>query len=259
MASNDSIYVQDTDNSINYPILEHITPPVFLDTIIMEKTIFWINQNQEIMMYNRSNEELTRLHETDGKPLSLAVDWVGRILYYSENINDTRSRVMALDLNGPDYKHYIDVILSSEYTIHNIKISPLTNSLYWLEFVDNKNRLYSSSMAIINKTEFFIGNLDDSDECNCHSFPEIGDSFSLDHSVSLNAPTLVFVDIDRQELISTDKNGCKCNVASSLMDESSVGHVQSDFMTIFWTSNEVLYCQKNTGDPSYLSKVCYFI
>lgn len=130
ISSNDSIYLKDIDINQNYPIFHGLSMPVQISYLHKEQKFFWINEMHEVLMLNNPSNPIkyTKIFDTNGKALSLTVDWVERSLYYVEIYdNIPGSSIIKLDLNHFEKGKYQSVaILTTEAIIYQVNVSPYT-------------------------------------------------------------------------------------------------------------------------------------
>lgn len=127
VASTDSIFIQDIDKNKDYPLIHGINTPIEMAYIIKENKVFWINDMQELFMYNLINSNRSKIVDLSGDAVSLTVDWLERSLYYIQRKNPQSSSVYKLDLNQVDrgiLKSY--EIFRTATLIVRIEVSPFT-------------------------------------------------------------------------------------------------------------------------------------
>lgn len=78
--------------------------------------------------------------------------------------------------------------------------------------------------------------------CNCSSVKSVEGVFTIDHSYEPEFPLIYFVDSESQYIISTDQDGCECNVVLNTESHNVKRNLKSDFKTLYWTNaHEKLY------------------
>lgn len=121
----------------------------------------------------------------------------------------------------------------------------LSRKLYWTELhSDNKYRIMQSETNGSNVEPFFRNNsqikyntTDNATMCNCTA--SVDKSFAIDHSDFSKNPTLVFMNANSGNIISSDKNGCLCNIIvyRELINKyHPIESLKSDFNALYWTT-----------------------
>ncbi|XP_071445601.1 proto-oncogene tyrosine-protein kinase ROS [Hetaerina americana] len=189
-----------------------------------EDRIFWLSETQTIMSSRLDGTNHTKIISLNNTGMSIAVDWVGRFLYWSEmnddneesfgrdnnmqenwDWNDGNSRknqgssIRCLDLSEADIGGARPfVVLQSSKVIHKIDVSPLTSELIWVE-VGKKNAgsLMKSYINGTNIQPFFKTNkiharrhkrdgIQMRDLCTCPNDPSVGLAMTVDQSHEVN-------------------------------------------------------------------------
>jgi proto-oncogene tyrosine-protein kinase ROS len=256
IASEDSIFIQDIDSNQNELLLHGINTPIEIGYSIKESKLFWIDQLQDLMVYNMISLNKTKIVDLKRGATSLTVDWLERSLYYAQNDDyDVGSNVFKLDLNYID-KGMVKTrkIFSTDSVINKIEVSPYTKKLYWVEeaklMVCNtdgtgRRSFFSSSKHNKRSLEEF---------CNCPIDVNIEKTYTLDHSTKTK-PLLIFIDSATQNVVSSDKDGCFCNI---IANNTSVIHplerIKSDFGTLYWTSPPGLLYALKRNETNIVTK-----
>ncbi|KAJ8934365.1 hypothetical protein NQ314_013406 [Rhamnusium bicolor] len=249
IASSDSIFIDDIDTNQSYPLIDGIITPVELSYLMKESNLFWINKKQELIMYNFLTLNQTKIFDITGKPNGLTLDWLERSLYYVETPkNLPGSLVYKIDLNHIDKKIIKNIeVLYTASNISKIEVSPFSKRLYWVETTDGiRYKLMQSNTDGSNIRPFFSQHnhnkrdLDDSAKpCNCPFIPEVGPSFTIDHSDTKTKPLLIFINPYTLNVVSTDKDGCFCNIVANntiVSNSFPLDRIKSDFGTLYWTN-----------------------
>lgn len=179
----------------------------------------------------------------NGTGLSLAVDWVGRYLYWSEleerDPTSMTSSIYRLDISQWEsgFLHIHKVIRRSR-RIQEIEICPFTNMLYWIEVNRHgaghlmKSPADGSSLRPL----FSIHDLDESRrQCNCPENPRIGKTLSLDQTNPYD-PVVLYSDEWQGRLYQTGSRGCDCKIVAYSQKLPPMS-VTSDHRYVYW-SNE---------------------
>ncbi|KAL3277022.1 hypothetical protein HHI36_012384 [Cryptolaemus montrouzieri] len=268
IASADSIFVQDIDDNQNYSIIHGINSPMEMSFLIQENKIFWVNEMKELFMYTINKGNKTKLYDIVGDAIGLTVDWLERSLYFVEKI-DEYSIIKKMDLNlyEEGIGHPVE-ILRRPTSIRKLEISPFTKKLYWIEVEDNVyHRLMISNSDGNNIVQFFSKyqrnkrdvSENNDDSCNCPLNPFLESSFSVDHSDSKSKPVVTFIEHNTKDILSSDKDGCRCNIianSSTVSNYFPVKKIRSDFGSLYWTnpSQGNLYVLKRRKKSTVVSR-----
>lgn len=264
VATNDSIFIDDIDANYSKTLIEDITTPIEMAYLVKDRSLFWINSKLEIVMFDVAKNSESKILQTNGRPVSLTLDWLERSLYYVETTEEPiKSAVYKTDLNSVNEQLSTVKVFEVNSKINHIEVSPFTKTFYWTETdSQSKSRLVQRDRHALVKPffkEHNYGTINSDDvRCNCSFFPEIGSSFSLDHSDSTKQPLIIFIDFYSQTVMSSDKNGCLCHVIAkkSLMaNHFPFGHVRADFGMLYWTSHDTLYALKRNEDKLFTKQV----
>ncbi|VEN47844.1 unnamed protein product [Callosobruchus maculatus] len=245
ISKNESVFIDDMDKNLTTPLAENIAPPVKLTHISRENKTFWINTKKEIVLFDMQSYTQSTIFEIEGEPLGMTVDWLERSIYYVQ-IKDGKSSVHKLDLNLLDNQMKQMKVLEVDGTIYNIKMSPLTQRLYWLEGSSNKFKLMESSSDGSNIKSFFQDSNYPS-SCNCPHFIELGPCFTVDTS-DIDTPLIIFMDVLSDNILSTP-DGCFCSVVvnNELVREASpVRFIETDYSAVYWANEDYIYFLKRS-------------
>lgn len=239
LATTDNVKIADCDTRIFHTLSSAIRP-VDVSWSSAEKAVYWLNDQKEIYRIQYDGSNKTKIHSLKGAGVSLTVDWIGRYLYWSE----LEDREMASSIHRLDLSQIGADSLSSERIIrrnrriHELDVSPLTGTLYWVEVNRHgAGHLLRSSTDGTSVHTLFSVHIDTTwSQCSCPENPRIGRTFSLDQTQPYN-PTVLYSD-DAQGLIyQTGPTGCKCSVILRTKGRAIPSSLTSDHKHIFW-SNE---------------------
>ncbi|XP_077293792.1 receptor protein-tyrosine kinase sevenless [Arctopsyche grandis] len=252
----DSVKIIDLDlGDHNSNITGHIGRPVDFAANLREGIVYWIYDPQEIV-YSKINEAgFTRLLSINGTGVSIAVDWITRMLYWSqaESLSGQHvSTIYQFDLNIYEIEgsKQFKRILYRNTQIQRLQVSPTTKSLYWLEV--NHDDIGKLMTAYCNGSSirlFFHNypkdnnisrtNQNHHSQCNCRENPSVGRSFSLDLTRK-DSFNVYWTDIWLQHISVSDLKGCQCNlvVNSSRVNSDLPAHSMTiDSKYIYWLSS----------------------
>lgn len=125
-ASNEAIYLVDFDLKLYKMIVNAGSRVDHLCFIALSKQLFWTNENNELMSYSRDGKK--KLFSINAPILSITVDWIEQILYWSQT-ESKGSSIHAFNLNTQK-SHF--VLQSSAFMI-NLNVAPLNRELFWIE------------------------------------------------------------------------------------------------------------------------------
>ncbi|XP_037919299.1 protein sevenless isoform X2 [Hermetia illucens] len=133
VATSESILEYDMDLNVSSIKIRTGSPAKFLAHIQHEELIFWVNENLELMSYNGLKKVRSKLVTMSGEVLALAIDWIQRIIYWSELEQDGSSSIYQLDLNRNEELHTPVKVLSRKAIIKDLIVLPMNHTLFWLE------------------------------------------------------------------------------------------------------------------------------
>lgn len=113
-------------------------PVVALAYIAHEETLYFINENNELMMSNfNGNRTPLKLTSMSSTVQAMTIDWIERVLYWSQ-IDDNRGTIYCYNLNKAEAGNSHDAslrvkIVDREDVISDLVISPFDRKLFWIE------------------------------------------------------------------------------------------------------------------------------
>lgn len=122
----DAVKITDCDKLDNQTLSHGNGLPIDLAFISQENRIFWLNEMRELLSSNVDGRHRTKIVTLNNTGLSIAVDWVGRQIYWSEvDGKGAGSTVYRLDLNQAEKGTiYATKVLKRTKYIHSLQISP---------------------------------------------------------------------------------------------------------------------------------------
>ncbi|XP_058444154.1 protein sevenless isoform X2 [Malaya genurostris] len=159
VATADHIIKVDFDSGESHQIVGTSTPVSFMVRLARERKLIWVDENNELFQFDGSAK--TKLYSIGGPVLSLSVDWIRRILYWSQQ-EVIGSAIYAFDLNRfEDEGVHLEKIVYSASNITNLVVAPFNRKLFWTEKVP-EDVIYVHDFDENRTEEFF----DDSfEEC----------------------------------------------------------------------------------------------
>ncbi|PNF32885.1 hypothetical protein B7P43_G01836 [Cryptotermes secundus] len=224
---------------------------------------------QELLSYTLDGKSRSKIVTLNSTGLSIAVDWVGRYIYWSE-IDDKipGSTIYRLDLNQAEKGvTYPSKVVRRPKFIHSIDISPFKSTLFWIEM--NKSGM---GYLMTSRTDgtmirpFFRSNHRkrrdslSASECNCPMNPYVGKAMTIDQSDPANIQVL-WVDGQENHVYLTEENGCLCTVVVNATTNTEAGlpptSITTDHRLLYW-SNETegkLYSVTKAKEDSMLASM----
>lgn len=118
---------------------------------------------------------------------------------------------------------------------------------------DGSYRLMKSNTNGTTIQPFFNQELSSNKTCDCAWSYSLQKTFALDHSNIVQKPILVFIDSDTYNVMSADKDGCRCSVVAEstvIANSRPIHTLKSDFKMLFWTNlqERMLYSFEKNDD-----------
>lgn len=112
-------------------------PVVAFAYIAHEECLYFINENNELMMSKFGNRTPVKLTSMTSTVQALTIDWIERVLYWSQ-IDDNRGTIYSYNLNKAESGNSHDAslkikIVDREDVISDLVISPFDRKLFWIE------------------------------------------------------------------------------------------------------------------------------
>lgn len=236
VASAEEILKVDLDLKKSYLVVNTGSPVIHMTYIDHEKRVFWINENNELISYTGTNK--TKLVSISSAVLSLTIDWVERIVYWSQVNTAGGSSVYALDLNKFEGERAPPMLtVQRPGTVYSLLMSPFDRKLFWVETktpADKEGALMTYQLDN-NVTETFFS---DSQTTLIHR------TLSLDTSSS-NEPNIIWSDMSSQLFSTAIRRKHRMPVGIAYTD--AMKNLAKDSGRIYWTKNNTLYAM-NTND-----------
>lgn len=108
--------------------------------IAHEQKLYWFDENNELFSYNIQSHEKIKLINTNSTVQAMSIDWVERVLYWSQT-DTKRGVIYSYNLNKAEntkYKPFNDEnkafkVIERENVISDLVISPFDRKLFWIE------------------------------------------------------------------------------------------------------------------------------
>ncbi|XP_063241344.1 proto-oncogene tyrosine-protein kinase ROS isoform X2 [Bacillus rossius redtenbacheri] len=250
LATGDAVKLSDWDKRRQQVLFPSSTPPVDLAFAGQERRVrvFWISETQELYSSEVGGARAKML-TLNNSGLSVAVDWVGRYVYWSE-LDDRGAGSLVYRLDLSQTRRGIaeaQAVLWRPRIIRTLRLSPFTSSLYWIEF--NKmgvGYLMKSRLDGTMIRPFFSAvkvsrrrrTLQEQD-CNCLENPPVGKAMAVDHTDATN-PMVLWVDGLQNHIYVTDASGCTCSVLVNATVKTYEGlpptALTTDRQLVYWSN-----------------------
>lgn len=235
VASDEEIFIVDMDLNRAWLIVNAGSRVMHLAYVAMNEQLFWINQNNELMSLSRNEKQ--KLHSINAAVLSLTVDWIERIIYWSQ-INSNGSSIIAYGLDT----QRATIILQCECFIFHLAAAPLNRQLFWIETkaIDATQGQLMSHHISENRSGQFR---------DAKQTPIIvaNKALFLDRFTENKEQLLWFN--DKNELVST---GIRTKLSSvvDMPDALNATNLFKDGNRFYWTSGDIIFA-KNLDEHSY--------
>ncbi|KAJ9583818.1 hypothetical protein L9F63_021821, partial [Diploptera punctata] len=247
----DAVKITDCDKQENQTLSRSSGPPVDFAFISHENKFFWLSEMQELLSSTLGGRNRTKIVTLNSTGLSIAVDWVGRYIYWSEA--DDRipgSTIYRLDLNQAEKGYiYASKVLNRKLKkIHSIDISPFKSTLFWIEVSRSGEGCLMTSRTDGSTVQPFFtkpqywrpSTLRNTDGCTCPESPSVGKAMTIDQTDSSSLQVL-WVDALENHVYLADANGCFCTVLVNATINAEAGlpptSLTTDHHLLYW-SNE---------------------
>ncbi|XP_055536181.1 proto-oncogene tyrosine-protein kinase ROS isoform X2 [Wyeomyia smithii] len=159
IATADHIIKVDFDSGESRQVVSTSTPVMFMARLARERKLFWVDENNELFQYDGTSK--SKLFSIGGPVLSLTIDWIRRILYWSQQ-EVIGSAIYSFDLNRFENEGvHVEKLVYSASNMTNLVVAPFERKLFWTEKVP-EDVIYVHDFDENRTEEFF----DDSfEEC----------------------------------------------------------------------------------------------
>ncbi|XP_050027352.2 proto-oncogene tyrosine-protein kinase ROS isoform X2 [Dermacentor andersoni] len=254
LAKTDAVKLSDVDLHQERLLSSKASRPVALAYLGRDGRVFWLEEKGLLMASALDGSNISVVHSLPSAGTSLAIDWVGRYLYWTENKRSTgQSSIIVMDLNRGH--NFYSVLNSSEH-INSVEVDPFTSTLIYTV----TNERGSTTLMMCNadgsnprrffqrrhtaKNELFqssrIRKRRDRYSCTCDPHSSVGQAVTLDRSVKTE-PRLLWVDGDYGHVWSADLEGCNCTMIVNATEVKDVGLpptcLTADKFFIYWSNS----------------------
>lgn len=241
-SGSDAIYNVDLDLRKQHPIVTVGSRVDCLCYIAMDKQLFWTDENNELMSYSRNGKQ--KLLSINLPVLSITVDWIERIIYWSQ-AEQTGSSINAFNLNT----HKTSSIMQRPNFVYNLNVAPLNRAIFWIEvestiattgtlmshrFDQNVSNVFRDSrgspIVVAQKTMFL-------------------DTFTE------NAEKILWLN-EYNQLMSTSIESMDTNLLNFSYASNAMNLIR-DSVRFYWTQSDILYAEKLDEETPYQLKLSY--
>ncbi|KAH9381223.1 hypothetical protein HPB48_014466 [Haemaphysalis longicornis] len=124
LAKTDAVKLNDVDLRQERLLSSKASRPVALAYLGQDAKVFWLEEKGLLMASAMDGSNISVVHSLPSVGTSLAIDWVGRYLYWTQNKRSTRqSSIIVMDLNqGYNFRS----VLNSSDAINSVEVDPFT-------------------------------------------------------------------------------------------------------------------------------------
>lgn len=199
-----------------------------LTSIEHEKKLYWIDENNHLMSFDRSVK--LKLTSIASEALALSVDWIERVLYWSQR-QHKGSVVFALDLNSVEIKPTEPkFIMDRTGLVNSLTVSPIDRLLYWVETANNdqNNGILMTKSLDDDKIKPFF---DDASRM-------VHKSIALD-TLSNNTINIIWT-ANNSQLFAADVKS-KHSLPLDIFYDDAKANLVKDSGRLYWTENNAIY------------------
>ncbi|XP_077540102.1 receptor protein-tyrosine kinase sevenless isoform X2 [Haemaphysalis longicornis] len=255
LAKTDAVKLNDVDLRQERLLSSKASRPVALAYLGQDAKVFWLEEKGLLMASAMDGSNISVVHSLPSVGTSLAIDWVGRYLYWTQNKRSTRqSSIIVMDLNqGYNFRS----VLNSSDAINSVEVDPFTSTLIYTATnergsttlmmcnTDGSNPRQFFKRRTLTKNSLFeqsrIRKRSDHYSCSCDPHSSVGQAVTLDLSVKAH-PRLLWVDADHGHIWSADLEGCNCTMIVNATELKDVGlpptSLTADKFFIYWSNSE---------------------
>lgn len=246
VSSGEEIQLVDLDTKETYVVANTGSPVLHLAYIANEERLLWINENNELISYNQTKQTRTKLATCSGQVFALTVDWVQRLVYWSQSDGNGGSAIYFLDLyKFEEGKSLPQLVIRRRGTCLSLVIYPLDQQLFWVETQSNTSKLgtlYSYSIETRMIDTFF------------NSQEYIKKTLILDTENVVDT-SLIWADSSDQLYRSNVIHRNHRPVHISLRNNSFASHLVKDSGRMYWIENGFILSKNSNSGIDYKMEV----
>ncbi|XP_060801498.1 proto-oncogene tyrosine-protein kinase ROS isoform X2 [Amyelois transitella] len=262
MSLQESIKIIDLDSNDVETIPKSTGIPIDFSVSIEENIVYWVNDLDEIFSSRINGSGHYKLTSINSKATSIAVDWVGRSVYWSQ-MENSEVVVYRTALGIPNSRPNITRLFARKQRIYSLQVVPMHRSLFWYE--ESKHPGFGTLMtSSINGSSIrtFFSNTSSQEDCNCPENPHIAPPFTID--MTKKPYEIYWVDPWQHHIVATDMTACKCRKSVVATEKSKYGFtpmsITVDSKYIYWfnsTDKEIFYTNKHKKSKVEQVKTSY--
>ncbi|XP_077488341.1 receptor protein-tyrosine kinase sevenless isoform X1 [Amblyomma americanum] len=251
LAKTDAVQLSDVDLHQERLLSSKASRPVALAYLGQDARVFWLEEKGLLMASALDGSNISVVHSVPSAGTSLAIDWVGRYLYWTETKHSTRqSSIIVMDLNQG---HNLYSVLNSSEPINSVEVDPFTSTLiYTVTNERGSTALMMCNTDGSNPRRFFkrlpaksfqsykVRTRRDRHHCTCDPHSSVGEAVTLDRSVK-SEPRVLWVDGDHGHIWSADLEGCNCTMIVNATEVKDIGlpptSLTADKFFVYWSNS----------------------
>ncbi|XP_031638812.1 proto-oncogene tyrosine-protein kinase ROS-like [Contarinia nasturtii] len=231
-AHNDTIYIVDFDLKLHKSYVNTGSKVQHFCYIAFNKELFWTNENSELIIYSRDDRK--KLYSMNALVLSLTVDWIERIVYWSQ-LESKGSTINAFNLYTKESKQ----IAQSPYLTDSLIVAPMNRQLFWI---------YSETVSSIHGS-LATYNFDEEEPS---TFLNLDDELIviMNKQLFLGHEKKLFWLSEYYNLMSLDIQ-MKSSTSVNFTYQSNMMDLIYDGGRIYWTHNNKIYAENQLEQEPY--------
>lgn len=242
-ARNEDIYLVDLDLNKHRLIVNAGSDVDHLCYIAMSKHLFWTNENNELMSFSREGKQ--KLLSINAKVLSITVDWIERIIYWSQ-LENAGSSINAFNLNTQK----TELIQRCDNFVYNLNVAPMNREIFWIE-VESQILTRGPLMSYRFNAENSASRFRDSKNATILVSQK---TLFLD-TFTENKELVLWLN-EYNQLMSTDIRSKITGQVNFSLSANAMNLIK-DSGRLYWTQGDTLYAQNIEDQTLYQLKLFY--
>lgn len=241
ISGNDGIYNVDLDLRKQHLIVSVGSRVECMCYIAMDKQLFWADENNEVLSFSGNGRQ--KLFSVNSPVLSITVDWIERIIYWSQAEN-YGSSINAFNLNT----HKSKLVMHRPNYVYNLNVSPLNREMFWIEVVST-----IATRGTMMSHQFHRNSTSPTLDSKGNAIMVSQKTMFLD-SFTENEEKIVWLD-EYNSLNSKDINSSRIEILNVTYPPDAMNLIK-DSVRFYWTQNDNLYAGK-LEEPLYQLRLWY--
>lgn len=241
ISGNDGIYNVDLDLRKQHLIVSVGSRAECLCYIAMDEQLFWADENNEVMSYSDNHRQ--KLFSVNSPVLSITVDWIERIIYWSQ-AEKNGSSINAFNLNA----HKSKLLMYRPYYVYNLNVSPLNREMFWIEVKST-----TATRGTLMSHQFHQNSTSATLDSQGNAITVSQKTMFLD-TFTANEEKIVWLD-EYNSLNSKDIKSSKIKNLNVTYPPDAMNLIK-DSVRFYWTQNDNIYAGK-LGEPVYQLRLWY--